>query len=164
MINITFIFFTILFYVNSFYNNLFNKFNLYLKNNNNYQNEKNNNDKGLYILDNEIEIINYNTFDINKFYILIGNETITNKMLLENLKIYNISAIFINKNYYSQKDIKDLCKNNSSKFINEDMHLLDIIGYTDIPYKFINQDLWVFDKNKFIGGYFEFYKIILKKF
>ena len=77
------------------------------------------------------------------FYIIITNDFEKNKVLMHDIKVSKNSAIFIPKNYYSKKDLKEIYED-------------------DIPNKkFLNKDPWIFDTNGFIGSSSELYKIIL---
>jgi len=91
-----------------------------------------------------IKIINLDLFDFNNnFYIIVTNNILKNKKLINEIENSKNSAIVILKNNYSKKDLKEI--------------------YEDDIYdkKFLSKDPWIFDKNGFIGSSDEFYRTIL---
>jgi len=131
--------------------NINNDYNQNINNENidNDKNEINNiiNDIIFSLLSKDVEIISLETFDFEKkFFILVGYKTIKNDILLQKLKILGINAIFIQRNFYSKKDLYELYESE----------------ITDKS--FLNKDLWVFDESKFIGSYYELYKIIINMY
>jgi hypothetical protein len=93
----------------------------------------------------KIEMIDYEEYDSTKnTYTIIANSNNKINILLNDLKYHNINFIFIDKQYYTDNELIEICKYYSIK------NHIDIF-----------KDTLVFcEDKKYIGGEFELYEIM----
>ena len=129
---------------NSFIYNKINKYNYYtLNSKNKYMKAIYNNDNNYDNFVNNIELINFNDIENDKsFYFIIGSKSIITDILINDMKLNQMTGIFIPKNLYNKLELDIIMKEN------------------DISVEYKNSDLLIFDDFGFIGGIYELYSIM----
>ena len=90
----------------------------------------------------DFDLINLDLIDkYTTFYFIIGPKNIKNNLLIEDMKNYKKTGIFVNKNSFSKETLDLIYK----KYIDDSKYLCA-------------KNSWIFDDNSFIGDITDFYK------
>ena len=95
---------------------------------------------------NKLKMFDYEEFDYKKnTYTIIGNLDKKTYSLLNDVKQHKVNYVFIDKNYYDDLELVEICKYYS----------------VDKSIDIFNDILVFFEDKKYIGGAFELYQIMV---